>query len=136
MIEITAELTCDIATAWACWTLPEHVTEWNFAGDDWCCPWCENELRVGGRICSRMEARDGSMGFDFGSTYDVVEPNARLRLTMDDGSRWEVLFTSAASGCQVTQRFEPEQQNDPGLQRQGWQMILDRFASYASQRAA
>lgn len=132
MIEISAELSCDVATAWACWTEPSHIVQWNFAGDDWCCPESSNELTLGGRLSSRMEARDGSFGFDFVCTYEVIEPQRRLQLLIEDGRRWEIWFDETPGGCRVSERFEPESQNDPELQRAGWQMILNRFASYAS----
>ena len=133
MIEVSVRISAARATAWACFTEPEHIVNWNFAGDDWCCPTASNDLRVGGTLNSRMEARDGSFGFDFESTYTAVEPGTHLALTMSDGRTWTVDFADDGEGaCTVTERFDPESENSHDMQRMGWQMILDRFAAYAA----
>lgn len=132
MIEVTALTAAPRSTAWQAFTDPNHVVNWNFAGDDWCCPSCSNDVRVGGTWNSRMEARDGSFGFDFESTYTEVGPERLLRLTMADGRRWEVEFADEDGGTRITERFDPESENPHDMQRMGWQLILDRFAAYAS----
>lgn len=133
MIEVSVRISVPRATAWACFTEPEHIVNWNFAGDDWCCPKASNDLRVGGTLNSRMEARDGSFGFDFESTYTAVEHATHLALTMGDERTWTVDFADDGEGaCIVTERFDPETQNSHDMQRMGWQMILDRFAAYAA----
>lgn len=133
MIDVSVRISVPRATAWACFTEPKHIVNWNFAGDDWCCPTASNDLRVGGTLNSRMEARDGSFGFDFESTYTAVEPGTHLALSMSDGRTWTVDFADNGEGaCIVTERFDPESENSHDLQRMGWQMILDRFAAYAA----
>jgi uncharacterized protein YndB with AHSA1/START domain len=132
MIEVTALTSASRSTAWRAFTDPTHVVNWNFAGDDWCCPSCTNDVRVGGTLTSRMEARDGSFGFDFESTYTGVVEGKQIHLIMADGRRWEVHFADAGEGTRITERFDPEAQNPEDMQRMGWQMILDRFAAYAS----
>ena len=133
MIEVSTAVSAAPHSAWSAFTEPEHVVNWNFAGDDWCCPSCSNDLRVGGTFTSRMEARDGSFGFDFESTYTAVDPGKHLALVMSDGRRWTVDFSDQGDGtCIVTERFDPEGENPHDMQRMGWQMILDRFAAYAA----
>lgn len=117
--------------AWAAYAQPQHVTQWNAASDDWCCPRAENDPRPLGRFNYRMESRDGKFGFDFTGVFTVIEAPTRLAYKMDDGRAAEVSFRPEASGTQVTVTFEAEAQNSLELQRQGWQAILDRFAAYA-----
>lgn len=133
MIEVSVRISVPRATAWASFTEPEHIVNWNFAGDDWCCPKASNDVRVGGTLNSRMEARDGSFGFDFESTYTAVEPGTHLALSMSDGRTWTVDFAdNGEDACIVTECFEPESENSHDMQRMGWQMILDRFAAYSA----
>jgi uncharacterized protein YndB with AHSA1/START domain len=132
MIEVSSLTSARRSLAWSAFTDPNHVVNWNFAGDDWCCPSCRNDLRVGGTLSSRMEARDGSFGFDFESTYTQVVEGSLLALTMADGRRWEVEFSDEDGRTCVTERFDPEGENPHDMQRMGWQMILDRYAAYAS----
>jgi uncharacterized protein YndB with AHSA1/START domain len=132
MIEVTVLTSASRSAAWHAFTDPTHVVNWNFAGDDWCCPSCTNDVRVGGTWTSRMEARDGSFGFDFASTYTEVVEGEKIHLLMADGRRWEVEFSDEGTGTRITERFDPEAENPEDMQRTGWQMILDRFAAYAS----
>ena len=118
--------------AWRFWTGPEHICGWNFASPEWCCPSAESDLRVGGRYSARMEARDGSMGFDFGGVFDVVEPHALLESTLGDGRRVKVRFAAEAGGTRVTEVFDPESENPVELQRMGWQSILDNYGAYVA----
>ena len=116
---------------WKLWNEPEHITNWNFASDDWCCPRAENDLRVGGRLCSRMEAKDGSFGFDFEAIYDEVVPEVKLAYTMTDGRKAETSFEDLGELTRVSTVFEAEQTNPAEMQRMGWQAILDNFKQYA-----
>lgn len=116
---------------WALWNEPEHITRWNFASDDWCCPSAENDLRVGGRLLSRMEAKDGSFGFDFEAIYDEVALEEKLAYTLTDGRRVETCFEDSGDGTRVSTLFEAEEENSAELQRMGWQAILDNFKQYA-----
>ena len=116
---------------WALWNEPEHIMSWNFASDDWCCPSAENDLRVGGRLLSRMEAKDGSFGFDFEAIYDEVDHEAKLAYTLTDGRRVETRFEDYGDVTRVSTVFEAEEENSPELQRMGWQAILDNFKHYA-----
>ena len=84
-ITVEARLATDIKTAWDTYTNPEHIINWNFAADDWCCPSASNDMRVGGKYSARMEAKDGSFGFDFEATYDEVIDGQQFTYTMPDG---------------------------------------------------
>ncbi len=119
-----------VEKVWECWTKPEHITGWNNASDDWHTPRAENDLRVGGKFLSRMEARDGSMGFDFGRVYHEVKPNERIAYTLDDDRKVKIVFTGNDNETTVTETFEAEKENSVELQRGGWQSILDNFKKY------
>lgn len=119
-----------VEKVWACWTEPEHITQWNSASDDWHTPRAENDLRVGGKFLSRMEARDGSVGFDFSGVYDRVEKNKLIAYTMDDGRKVSVEFSGDESQTKVAEVFEPESTNPVEMQKAGWQAILDNFKEY------
>lgn len=129
-ITITALIAADIHKVWAYWITPEHITNWNFASDDWHCPAAENDLVVGGRFRSRMEAKDDSFGFDFEGTYDEVIPQQKITYTMLDGRQATTLFEQRGDRTQVTTTFDAETQNPVELQQEGWQAILNNFKTY------
>lgn len=126
---ITVQTTVDapVQKVWSFWTEPEHVVQWNNASHDWCSPRAVNDLRAGGRFNYRMEAKDGSMGFDFEGTYDAVEKEKRIEYTMDDGRRVKVMFESAGSHTKISETFDAEKTHSLEMQRGGWQAILDNF---------
>ncbi len=116
---------------WTLFNLPEHITQWNFASADWRCPRAENDLRVGGRLCYRMEAKDGSFGFDFEAIYDQVAPESQLAYTLTDGRKVETSFEDLEEKTKVRTVFDPEMENSLEMQKMGWQAILDNFKKYA-----
>ena len=124
----------DLAHVFATYTTPADICRWNAASDDWHTPAAVLDLRPGGRLCYRMEARDGSMGFDFEGTVEVVTPPYRLAYRIGDGRFVDVTFTAVSGGIDVEVRFEAEQVHPRELQAQGWQAILDRFAMVAAAR--
>lgn len=130
---ITVETTVQVPAdkAWLYWTEPEHITKWNTASDDWHTPSATNDLREGGSFTSRMEAKDGSIGFDFGGTYTKVTPHEHIAYTMDDGRNVTVTFTEQNGETHIVETFDPEQENSIEMQQQGWQAILDNFKTYA-----
>lgn len=132
-ITIETIVNAPIEKVWKTWTNPEHITKWSFASDDWHTPWAKNDLREGGSFSSRMEAKDGSMGFEFGGVYDKVKPNDQIAYTMGDGRKVDIHFTSQGNSTKVVQCFEAETQNSIEMQRGGWQAILDNFKKYAEQ---
>lgn len=135
-VNITVEATVNapIETVWDLWTNPDHITKWNNASDDWHTPKAENDLREGGKFMSRMEAKDGSFGFDFGGVYDRVKTNEVIAYTIGDGRKVEVLFTPDGNTTKVTETFEAETINPVEMQRGGWQAILNSFKQYAESR--
>ena len=128
-VEVTVKL--PVQQVWGLWSKPEHITKWNYAGDDWHCPSAENDLRPGGAYSSRMEAKDGSFGFDFGGTYQDVELYKRVTSVLGDTRTVEINFYEQDGGTKIVQTFEAEGENTLELQQQGWQMILNNFKKYA-----
>ena len=129
-IEVETRVDAGLAEVWAAWNDPRDIERWNAASDDWHTTRSSVDLREGGRFSSRMEARDGSAGFDFEGTYTRVVPQELIEYRMDDGREVRVEFTQDGGGVLVQETFDAETENDPELQRQGWQAILDRFARY------
>lgn len=129
---ITVETTVNapVEKVWQSWTRPEHITQWNNASDDWHTPRAENDLRVGGTFLARMEAKDGSFGFDFGGVYDDVQENRYIEYTLGDGRKVKVHFTSQGNSTKVVETFEAENTHSIEMQKGGWQAILDNFKKY------
>lgn len=115
---------------WKSFTNPEDVKQWNNASPDWHTPNAQNDLRKGGSFSYRMEAKDGSFGFDFGGIYDDVITNEVIEYTMGDGRTVKVLFTQEDGQTKVVETFEAEDQNSLEMQQAGWQAILDNFKNY------
>ncbi len=130
--KITVEATVLASTdkVWDFYTQPEHITNWNFASDDWQCPAAENDLQVGGKYLARMEAKDGSFGFDFEGVYDEVIPQKRLTFTMPNGRQSTTEFEDLGGTTKVTTTFDAEGEHDTEMQRAGWQAILNNFKKY------
>ncbi|MGE4219229.1 MAG: SRPBCC domain-containing protein [Alphaproteobacteria bacterium] len=118
------------AAAWRAFTTPEAITQWNQASPDWHCPWAEVDLREGGLHRARMEARDGSFGFDLTGTYEEVDAPRALTLRLEDGRRARTTFAPEGQGTRVVTVFDPEATNPVDMQRAGWQAILDSYAAY------
>lgn len=132
VVEVTIEatVTAPVSKVWENWTEPEHITQWNFASDDWQCPWAKNDLRVGGKYSARMEAKDGSFGFEFEAIYDEVITHKKIAYTMLDGRKAITNFEEVNGKTKVTTTFDAEAQNPVDFQKQGWQAILDNFKKY------
>ena len=129
-VTVEATVQAPVEKVWQYWTGPEHITKWNNASDDWHTPSAENDLRVGGKFSSRMEAKDGSMGFDFGGVYDKVKTNELIANTLGDGRKMSVHFKSEGDTTKVMETFEAEDEHSIEMQRVGWQAILDNFKKY------
>lgn len=129
MIVVEAHIAAPVARVWAAYTSPEAIVQWNAASDDWHTPRATVDLRVGGAFCSRMEARDGSMGFDFEGLYTAVEPERRLAYAFGERTA-EVTFDESTGVTHVRVAFEPEQTHSEDMQRDGWQAILNRFKAF------
>ena len=129
-ITIQRTINAPIQKVWDYYTQPEHITKWNFADVSWHCPSSSNDLSVGGKMLARMEAKDGSFGFDFEGTYDEVEFNQSLVYTMPDKRNVRVTFEENGNQTHVTVVFDAENMNPVEMQRQGWQSILNNFSNY------
>ncbi len=130
MITIQATVQADAGKAWECYTKPEHITKWNFASDDWHCPSAFNELKVGGTYRVRMEAKDGSFGFDLEAIYKEINVGKGFLFIMADGRSVHFSMHEKNALTHVTIEFEPENENPTDLQRDGWQAILNNFKKY------
>ncbi|MEO6488757.1 MAG: SRPBCC family protein [Ferruginibacter sp.] len=129
---ITVETTVNapVQKVWEHWSGPEHITKWNNASDDWHTTHAENDLRTGGRFLARMEAKDGSMGFDFAGIYNDIKENEYIEYTIGDGRKVKVYFTAEGDKTNVSESFEAEDLHPVEMQRSGWQSILDNFKHY------
>jgi uncharacterized protein YndB with AHSA1/START domain len=136
-MKITVETLVNAALndVWAAWNTPADIMEWNAAHESWHTTRSTVDLREGGRAFARMEARDGSEGFDFEYTYTRVVPEKVIEYRMDDGREVTVEFIERPGGVLVKETFDPETQNVPEFQRQGWQAILDNFARHVEAKA-
>ncbi len=135
MITVTTNVNAPVENIWRLWSEPDHITKWAAASDDWHTTRAENDLRKGGKFTSRMEAKDGSFGFDFGGVYDEVRENEYIAYTLGDGRKVTIDFTAAGDKTAIVQKFEPESENPREIQQGGWQAILDNFKKYAEQNS-
>lgn len=132
-ITVQTVIQAPIAKVWSYWTEPEHITKWNQASDDWHSPRAENDLRFGGKFVTRMEAKDGSEGFDFSGKYDVVKQHEQISYTIDDGRKVDIYFTDLGNETKVVETFDAENTYPVEYQQAGWQAIMDNFKKYAEQ---
>jgi uncharacterized protein YndB with AHSA1/START domain len=129
-ITIETRVKADLNAVWAAWNNPRDIKRWNAASDDWHTTQSSVDLREGGRFSARMEAKDGSAGFDFEGTYTRIVPRKLIAYRLTDGRDVTVEFAERRDEVLVKETFEAETENEPELQRQGWQAILDNFARY------
>lgn len=129
-IEISTKVNSEINKVWDYWTQPQHITKWNSPSEEWHTPTAKNDLRKGGKFSFRMEAKDGSTGFDFGGTYDVVRDKEFISYSLDDNRKVNISFEQMNGETLIIEKFEPESQNSENMQREGWQAILNKFKSY------
>lgn len=133
-ITIQVSVQARIEKVWDYWTSPIHIKTWNTASEDWHTTKSENDLRVGGRFCARMEAKDGSMGFDFSGKYDSIKIHEHIAYTLDDQRKVSITFTPTENEVVISETFEAESENPIDMQRFGWQCILDHFKTYVESR--
>jgi uncharacterized protein YndB with AHSA1/START domain len=137
-ITISTIINAPISKVWECFTTPAHIQGWNYASPDWECPRATNDLRVGGRFCYVMAAKDKSLEFNFSGIFTTVESEKCLEFTlsevdsepMDSDRRVRVTFESQGDNTVVTETFDPEDENPEALQKRGWQSILNNFKGY------
>lgn len=133
-IIVETNVKADLNAVWSAWNSPEDIKKWNAASDDWHTTRSTVDLREGGKMSSRMEAKDGSAGFDFEGTYTRIVPQKLIEYTLGDGRDVKVEFTDSDGGVLVRETFETESQNEAEFQRRGWQAILDSFARHVESK--
>lgn len=130
-IKIDITILSPVQKVWDLFNEPKHITKWNFAHESWHCPKAENDLQVGGKLKTRMEAKDGSFGFDLVGIYDEIISLKLIKYHLEDGRNVEVHFNKIdADTTQVVEIFQPEKQNSREMQRDGWYAILNNFHKY------
>lgn len=128
-ITVLATINADSKKVWDYYTIPRHIIHWNFADPSWHCPSAENDMRTGGTYKARMEARDGSFGFDFEAIYSIIVEGKTF--TYEFGGRTAtVQFNDLGSQTEVVVTFDPEDENPIEMQKGGWQAILNNFKNY------
>ena len=130
-ITVEATILAPVEKVWKLWSQPVHICQWNNASDDWHTPKAENDLRVGGRFLSRMEAKDGSFGFDFEGTYDQVVKHELISYHLDDNRKVTIRFNGNGNTTTVTESFDADTSHSAEMQQAGWQAILNNFKKYA-----
>ena len=129
-IQVETMVNAPVEKVWNYWTSPQHIMKWNNASDDWHTPSVENDFKVGGKFLARMEARDGSMGFDFWGIYDQIIEHELIEYTLGDNRKVTINFSGNGNQTQVIETFEAEKDNSEEMQKGGWQSILDNFKAY------
>lgn len=133
VLTVTATIDAPIEKVWGNWTKPEHITKWTNPSEDWHAPRAENDLREGGKFSTRMEAKDGSMGFDFAGVYTSVINHKHIAYTLEDDRKVSVDFSRKGNQTEVVEKFEAENSNPIEMQQGGWQAILDNFKKYTEE---
>ena len=129
-IKIESTVNAPITKVWTYWTSPAHIVAWNHASDDWHTTRAENDLQVGGKFLSRMEAKDGSFGFDFEGVYSEVILSEKISYDLADGRQVTTIFSQNGESTTLTTVFDAETQNTIELQQGGWQAILNNFKKH------
>lgn len=131
-MEISIETTVNVPLerVWLAWITPEDIRSWNYASDEWCCPKASVDFRVGGNFNHRMEAKDGSAGFDLEGTFTGIEEYSNIEFVLEDERTVRVEFRDTGQGIRIVETFEAENEHSVEQQRQGWQCILDNFRKH------
>ena len=129
-LTVSANINADVKKVWDSYTKPEHITKWNFADPSWHCPSASNDMRPGGKYSARMEAKDGSFGFDFEAVYTKLDEGDRFTYLMGDGREASVDFLDMGPKTDMIVKFDAETENPIEMQKGGWQAILDNFKKY------
>jgi uncharacterized protein YndB with AHSA1/START domain len=129
-ISVNTVIAAPIEKVWKCWTSPGDIIGWNHASDDWHTTHADNDLREGGYFSYRMEAKDGSVGFDFGGIYDQIVLHKRIDLILGDDRKVRIIFSDRGNTTEIVEIFEAENTNPVEMQRFGWQAILDNFKKH------
>lgn len=133
-ITVQTIVNAPVEKVWEFWNEPQHIVNWAFASEDWEAPAAQNDLQVGGKFVTTMAAKDRSVSFDFSGTYTTVDNQEKIEYTIDDGRKVSIKFETTPVGVQITETFDPENENSLELQRNGWQAILDNFKKYTENK--
>jgi len=133
-ITVATKVRAPIDAVWNAYTTPNDIVQWNSASDDWHTVKANVDLRVGGAFSSRMEAKDGSVGFDFAGTYTNIVPHHLIEYGFGDRNA-TVEFDEGSDGVLVTLSFDPESTHSIEQQQAGWQAILENFARHVEGQA-
>ena len=134
MIIVKTSVKASQKKAWEYWTQPQHITNWNFASDDWHCPKAENNLNIGKEFSYTMAAKNGEMSFDFQGIYTNINEFTLIEYEISDGRKVIISFKEIENEVEITESFEPENIHPEELQQQGWQAILDNFKKYVESK--
>lgn len=133
-ISIKTEVEAPLNDVWNAWITPEDITAWNYAAETWCCLSAEINPEAGGRFNYRMEAKDGSLGFDFEGEFTSVIPYHAICYKLADDRRVKIEFSETEKGVQIVETFDAEDENSAEQQRQGWLAILDNFKKHVESK--
>ncbi|MDR0228463.1 MAG: SRPBCC domain-containing protein [Flavobacteriaceae bacterium] len=129
-INVSATVHASTDSVWDCYTNPEHITQWNFADPSWHCPSATNDMQIGGKYTARMEAKDGSFGFDLEAIYSELDLKKHFTYIMPNGREVKVVFTNDNGATEVNITFDGDGENAIDMQKAGWQAILNNFKTY------
>ena len=130
LITVRTTIKAHVSLVWKTWTSPADIMNWNTASDNWHTTSAENDFRPNAKFSYRMEAKDGSFGFDFFGTYDKIIINREIALTLGDGRKVKIVFSDLGNKTEIVETFEAESTNSVEQQKTGWQSILDNFRKY------
>lgn len=130
-ITVQAIINSPLETVWKKWINPDDIVKWNFASDDWHCPIAVNDFKLNGSFNYRMEAKDGSFGFDFSGVYDKIIESEFIEYSLGDDRKVKILFENENDKTKITETFDAENSNSLDMQKTGWQTILNNFKKYA-----
>lgn len=128
-VTVQTIVNADVNKVWDYYTNPEHIVKWNFADPSWHCPSAENDMKKDGKYRARMEAKDGSFGFDFEAIYSEIIDGEQFTYEFD-GRTATVKFNRVNNQTEVIITFDPESENPIDMQKNGWQSILNNFKNY------
>lgn len=134
-ISIEADINAPLDKVWYTWITPEEIRHWNFASSDWHCPYAESDFVEGGQFVSRMEEKNGDMGFDFTGRFTQIREKELIEYTIGDGRLVSVYFSEKDGVSQVKEIFEAESEHSAELQRYGWLAILENFKAHVEQES-
>lgn len=133
MITVSTKINSNIEKIWNYWTSPIHIANWTFASSDWHVPFAENDLQINGKFKTRMEAKDGSFGFDFEGIYSNIIENQLIEYHIIDSRKVSIQFIQNQDFVEIIESFDPENENTLELQQHGWQSILDNLKNYVEE---